>query len=156
MPVWRPARPDDDAAIVSMSLELYHHAPPPEGVSATQVRATLERFRHEAIRGCALILDDGGIPAGYALLVSFWSNELGGEICTIDELFVADRWRSQGYGGQLVAGLRSGGPLWPRRPVALELEVSPANVRARALYERLGFQVKRNATLRLDMRDQQA
>ena len=30
----------------------------------------------------------------------------------------------------------------------LELEVSPANTRARALYERMGFRAKRNTTLR--------
>jgi hypothetical protein len=41
------------------------------------------------------------------------------------------------------------GELWPELPVALELEVSPANVRARALYDRLGFVTKHNTTLRL-------
>jgi hypothetical protein len=30
---------------------------------------------------------------GYALLISFWSNELGGEVCNIDELFVAPVYR---------------------------------------------------------------
>ena len=38
--------------------------------------------------------------------------------------------------------------LWPGIPVAMELEVSPKNRRARALYERLGFVEIRNARLR--------
>jgi hypothetical protein len=45
--------------------------------------------------------------------------------------------------------LQRGSELWPERPVALELEVSPANTRARALYDRLGFVTKHNTTLRL-------
>ena len=149
MPLWRLAHPDDDDAIVSMCLELYSHAPPPDGVGVTQVRATLATFRAEPVRGRALLLDDDGKPGGYAFLVSFWSNELGGEVCTIDELYVVPHLRSHGYASELVTSLRSAGALWPDRPVALELEVSPLNARARMLYERLGFRDRRNATLRL-------
>ena len=148
MPYWRVARVEDDEAIVSMSLSLYHGDPP---VTAEQIRETLALFRGQPVRGRALILDIDGRPGGYAFLVSFWSNELGGDICTIDELYLEPRARSQGYGSQLVEALQAAPSLWPRRPVALELEVSPLNPRARALYERLGFAVKRNTTMRLSL-----
>jgi GNAT superfamily N-acetyltransferase len=149
MPGWRPADAGDDDAIVAMSLALYGGDPP---VSEAQIRATLAMFRDQPVRGRALMLDPDGEAAGYAFLVSFWSNELGGEICTIDELYVAERWRSRGYSTQLINALRSGSPLWPGIPMALELEVSPTNQRARMLYERLGFTVKRNTTMRLHVR----
>lgn len=146
---WRPARPDDDEAVIAMSLNLYAHAPPAGGISAAQILRTLETFRHQPVRGRALVLDDQGERCGYAFLVSFWSNELGGEICTIDELYVVPDWRGHGWATVLLDTLRSGDGLWPIRPVALELEVAPANVRARALYERAGFRPRHNATLRL-------
>lgn len=148
---WRIARADDDESIVAMSLALYDGDPV---VTAAQIRQTLATFREQPIRGRALILDADGEPAGYALLVSFWSNELAGEICTIDEFYLAAPFRSRGHGSELVEALRTGSPLWPRQPVALELEVSPVNARARTLYERLGFHDKRNATMRLDLRRQ--
>jgi ribosomal protein S18 acetylase RimI-like enzyme len=148
MATWRLADPADDDAIVAMSMALYEGNPPEPSMSPAQVRATLVMFRAEPTRGRAIVLDADGQPGGYAFLVSFWSNELGGEICTIDELYVMPRFRSQGFSTHLVESLVNGGILWPRRPVALELEVHPRNTRARALYERLGFRLKNNDTLR--------
>ncbi len=144
---WRLAARDDDDAIVAMSLALYAEDPASRPVAEAQVRRTLEAFRALPARGRAVVLEVDGQPAGYAFLVSFWSNELGGEICTIDELYVRPDWRSRGLASRLVEALEPG-HLWPGRPVALELEVSPDNGRALALYERLGFRVKRNRTLR--------
>ena len=150
MPTWRHARLEDDEAIVAMSLALY--AADPQRVSAAQVRTTLETFRTDPLRGHTIVLDADGECAGYAFLVSFWSNELGGEICKIDELYVAPPWRSRGCGTMLIESLRTGADVWPRRLVALELEVSPENRRAFALYDRLGFRPKWNSTLRLFVR----
>jgi ribosomal protein S18 acetylase RimI-like enzyme len=145
---WRQARPKDDDAIVEMSMALYAEDPPARPVVAAQIRATLEMFREQPVRGRVVVLDCGEASVGYAFLVSFWSNELGGEICTIDELFIEPAWRGRGFGSTLLASLESDRTLWPRRPVAFELEVSPDNDRARGLYERVGYRVKRNRTMR--------
>ena len=134
MAAWRLARPEEDDAIVAMSGALYDGEP---RMADQQVRATLETFRAQPTRGRAIVLDVDGKPSGYALLVSFWSNELGGEICTIDELYLNPAARSQGHATRLVESLVAGDPIWPRTPVALELEVSPSNTRARVLDERL-------------------
>jgi len=136
--MWRAARPDEDDALVQMCLELYREDPGPESVSPEQVRRTLEVLRRESWRGSAVVLEIDGRPAGYALLVSFWSNELGGEVCEVDELFVAQGHRSQGHGRALFETIE-GGALWPGAAVAFALGVTPGNARARRLYERLGF-----------------
>ena len=149
MPLWRPARTEEDDAIVEMSLALYGDAAAELGVEAPQVYATLETFRREPVRGRALVLEVEGQLVGLCLLASFWSNELGGEICVIDELYVKPDWRGHGHSTSLLASLRVDRSLWPRRPVAFELEVSPHNPDARRLYERLGFRDKPNTTLRL-------
>ena len=150
---WRLARAEEDGAIVEMSLALYGHDSSPGAVSEPQIRATLDRFRREPIRGRAVVLEEHGSIAGFAFLVSFWSNELGGEVCTIDELYVKPQSRQRGHSTSLVVALREDRSLWPARPVALELEVSPTNQRARALYDRLGFLPRHNATLRLRLHD---
>jgi ribosomal protein S18 acetylase RimI-like enzyme len=135
---WRAATPADDDAIVAMCLELDREDPGPVPIGPESMRRTLDALRREPTRGRAVVLAAADGPIGYALLVSFWSNELGGDVCEIDELFVRAAHRSGGLGSSLVEALARG-DLWPVRPVALTLAVRPDNARARALYERLGF-----------------
>ncbi len=147
--MWRLARAADDEAIVELCAQLYREDPSPEPVPEAHARRTLAALRAEPARGRALALDVDGQVRGYAMLVSFWSNELGGEICTIDELFVAAEVRGRGWGSGLVRAVLHDRAIWPGEPVAFELEVTPSNARARALYERLGFEPRRNASMRL-------
>jgi GNAT superfamily N-acetyltransferase len=148
--MWRLATPSDDETIVSMCMALNGEDPGPAPVSPDQVRRTLAKLREQPKRGRAVVYDVDGSRIGYALLISFWSNELGGEVCAIDELFVAPDHRGNGIATALFARLANGEQLlWPDKPVALALEVSPRNERARALYERLGFQGENLAMRRL-------
>jgi GNAT superfamily N-acetyltransferase len=146
---WRPARTDEDQAVVEMSVALYGDAAAAMGITPSRVHATLRKLRAEPVRGRVLVLDSRGILAGFCLLASFWSNELGGEVCVIDELYLKEDWRGFGHATALVEALKTDRSLWPARPVAFELEVSPRNPDARRLYERLGFRDKDNATMRL-------
>ena len=117
---WRKARPGDDDAVVSACLALDAEDPGPRPDSEAQVRRTLRALREEPWRGVAAVLEVDGAVTGYALVGSFWSNELGGEVCTIDELFVAQAQRGWGHATALFEALAAGGdPLWPARPVAL-------------------------------------
>lgn len=152
--MWRPARPDDDESIVALVMRLYAEDPAGEPVTEAQTRATLARLRAEPLRGRAVVLEINGHASGYALLISFWSNELGGEICEIDELYVAADARGRGWGTGLVQRLPIDRTLWPERPTAISLEVTPLNARARALYTRLGFQPLKNPGMRLRIRHQ--
>ncbi|MGE0869485.1 MAG: N-acetyltransferase family protein [Kofleriaceae bacterium] len=137
--MWRVARRADDVAIVEMCGALNREDPGPSPVSESQIRRTLETLRAEPVRGIAVVLEVDGQIAGYAFLISFWSNEFGGEICEIDELFVVPSRRNAGHGQALFAALKRG-ELWPGPAVATSLIVRPDNARALELYERLGFE----------------
>jgi ribosomal protein S18 acetylase RimI-like enzyme len=149
--MWRPSRPDDDAAIVALCLGLYTEDPSPASPVASQVHETLAELRRSPGRGMAAVLELNGRIEGYALLISFWSNEFGGELCEVDELYVAPAHRSHGHARQLFDTLERG-ELWPARFVAISLRVTPKNTRAFALYERLGFQPLGTAMARLTTR----
>jgi RimJ/RimL family protein N-acetyltransferase len=119
-------------------MELNREDPGPAPVLPQQVQRTLAKLRAEPSRGRAVVCEIDGSVVGYALLISFWSNELGGEVCVIDELFVDRKNRGRGLATALFDRLAAF-EFWFPRPMALVLEVSPENERARALYERLGF-----------------
>ncbi|MBM4268738.1 MAG: GNAT family N-acetyltransferase [Deltaproteobacteria bacterium] len=145
--MWRLASPADDEAVVAMCRALNEEDPGPKPVPAEHVQRTIARLREEPARGRIVVLDRGRGLEGYAILISFWSNELGGEICNFDEIYVVPEERSRGWATALVRTVERG-ELWPSRPVAFELEVTPDNVRARSLYERLGFAPNKNPMMR--------
>ena len=132
-----------------MCMALNVEDPGPTPVRPQQMRCTLAKLREDANSGRAVVCKVEGRTVGYALLIPFWSNELGGEVCNIDELFVAPQYRERGLATALFGSLTEGDSLlWPTKPTALALEVSLQNERARALYERLGFRGKNLAMRR--------
>ncbi len=138
-PRWRIADAREDDALVELCRELYREDPGALAETAPRTRETLAALRSEPWRGRAVVLEVEGRLVGYALLVAFWSNHLGGEVCEVDELFVASGFRSRGHGAALFRELARGGDLWPGPAVAIALGITPTNARARRLYERLGF-----------------
>lgn len=136
--MWRVAEPADDDRLVEMCLRLYDEDPGPLPVQAEKMRATLKELRRDPRRGRAVVLEIQRQLSGYALLIAFWSNHLGGNICEIDELFVVPEHRSRGYGTSLFETIAQG-DLWPTPLVGMALGVAPDNVRARQFFERLGF-----------------
>ncbi len=91
--------------------------------------------------GLVLLARDAASQAclGYALIAYGYDIEFSGPDAFVNELFVAPNARSRGVGCALldavVAELRGRGAR------AVHLMVRPENERARALYERFGFQV---------------
>ncbi len=152
-PRWRTLRAGDVDAVTALGQALFAEDPGTRPIGKKDIARTLRTFAREPVRGRCVVVDAGGPTRGdvigYALLCSFWSNELGGEVCTLDELYVQESARGAGLGSMLVRGLVDGSLPWFRKAVALELEVTPSNKRARALYERLGFVPRKNASLRL-------
>ncbi len=144
--MWRLADPKDDFAITQLSHALYEEDPSPDPVSLENITRTLLALRERPERGRAIALELDGAVRGYALVIAFWSNELGGEVAIVDELYVAPDARGRGHGSEFFAGL-AGGAAWAPPSVALSLETTPANARARRLYERLGFRAS-NLTFR--------
>jgi len=134
----------DAPAVVAMMNGLYDEDPASGRLDRGRFGRTIEIFLAQPQRGSVMLIRVGGELAGYALLVPYFSNELGGVILFIDELFVLPPHRGRGLGRGLIGFLASARPM---DAVALGLEVTPSNTRARGLYERLGFAPRRNTTM---------
>lgn len=75
--------------------------------------------------------------AGYVLLTKTFSQEAGGMVLWIDELFVMPEYRCRGLGHEFFSYLKINLPDNVKR---IRLEVENSNKKAAALYKSLGFE----------------
>ena len=122
--------------VLRMMRELYATDAPDLHVDPSRFPATIERLLAEPSRGRVVLGMLDGAVVGYALLIPYWSNEFGGIVVLLDELLVEQRFRGRGIARAFLRFLDEHRPF---EAVAIALEVSPANARARALYEGMGF-----------------
>jgi GNAT superfamily N-acetyltransferase len=90
---------------------------------------------HENLWGYMLIDKDLDKPIGYALITSYWSNEEGGDMIYIDELYLNPLNRHKGYARLFMSWLEE----HFTDAAAFTLEVLEGNAHARNFYEKAGF-----------------
>lgn len=81
------------------------------------------------------VLEYGGEKAGYALTAYTYSNEAGGKVVWIDELYVAPKFQGKGLGREFIGYIKSKFGDFAR----IRLEVEKSNDGATRLYKREGF-----------------
>ena len=135
--LYRTMRAGDQEVVKGMILAFYEEAGGGEFMNAGMVERTFEQLARHPDYGSVVVFEAEGRLIGYALLINFWSNEYGGIVLNIDELYVVPEGRGGGVGTAFLNHLAAGhlGDY-----VALKLEVLPYNRRALRLYEKLGFE----------------
>jgi ribosomal protein S18 acetylase RimI-like enzyme len=137
-------REQNASEVLAMMRALYVEDPPAIPVDPQRFPTTIDFLLAEPSRGSVVVFADGPAVRGYAILIPYWSNEYGGTILYVDELFVIPECRNRGVARQFFEHLARSKPF---DAVAIALEVSPANERAQRLYESLGFTRRRNTIL---------
>ncbi len=128
--------PKDQAEVRAMIHEL--NLEDPEGLPASdeKIQRTFEHLEKHPDQASIRVITVEGEIVGYSILINFWSNEYGGIILDIDELFIKKEFRGKGLATAFIEDLKSTGF---NGCVALSLGTYPGNEKARALYTRLGF-----------------
>lgn len=138
---YRNFNPSDSQILIELILNLYVEDPGARPMTAQNIQRTLDFLFEHPNRGTIMLIENEGEIIGYSTLINFWSNEYGGNIVIIDELFIKKEFRSQGIGAEFLRYLVN------RKfadAVALQLEVTTNNLKARKLYESLGFKLHKN------------
>ena len=97
---------------------------------------TLQHFLDHPDAGRIVLIEFQMHLCGYAILVPFWSNEFGGNMVFVDELYIQPACRSRGLGRGLFKMIEQERPF---AAVGVFLEVSRTNHPARRLYESAGL-----------------
>ena len=134
----RPATPADVPTILRFIRELALYEREPHAVVATEADLLRDGFGPTP-RFRALIADQDGAPAGFALFFTSYSTWRGHHGIRLEDLYVTPELRGQGIGKALLArvaqiAVAEGCP-------RLEWDVLDWNAPAIAVYERLGAHI---------------
>ena len=128
----------DRKLYVEMPSEFYHSP----AVLHPVPDAFFERTADEALGSDAYaqiyMLECDGEPAGYGLTAKTFSQEAGGYVIWLEELYIREQFRSRGLGSEFFAYVEK---KYAGQVARFRLEVEEDNVRAISLYKRLGYEV---------------
>lgn len=141
---FRPFTMEDAEEVSAMMLDLYVGDPGGAPMNLTKTQETFAALLEKPDRGNIIVMLRDGVLVGYSVLINFWSNEYGGNLLHIDELYVKAAYRGQGIASQFIRYLRE---QQFNNLVGMMLEVSDINDQARKLYLSLGFKRHKNEVL---------
>ena len=127
---------DDIPAFVRLVKRFYAERSQAHRVTAESVTRTyLELLRHPE-RGSIFLFERGESLVGYCLLLVSWSNEHGGDIVTIDEIYIAPDHRGGGIARDFL-GLLS--QVAPRGTRAIRIRAPSKDRNAARFCTKTGF-----------------
>jgi GNAT superfamily N-acetyltransferase len=130
-------------ALLGLRRAFCHHEHLPFDERAA--RTALDNLLADGSLGRVWLIHRDGTPAGYVVLTFGYSLEFNGRDAFVDELYVEEGHRGKGVGG---LALRVAEDTCRAMGVrALHLEVDRENHRARAVYEKAGFEDRNNHLL---------
>jgi ribosomal protein S18 acetylase RimI-like enzyme len=132
---FRKYQSSDFEVLQNFVFQLYVEDVGENEMHSAKIKKTVKMLSQKPDLGEICMIEQASKVVGYALLINYWSNEYGGLIVNIDELFIAANYRNQGIATQFIAYLIQRN----EQEVAFELEVNPENKNAYRLYQRLGF-----------------
>ena len=145
----RPLRADDKAAFLSLVHTFYQTPAVAKPVPDSHHLRTFERIMRGDPFCSAYMIVYNGQSVGYGLVGITYSNEAGGLVVWLDELFILPEYRSLGLGKEFFAYLESHAP---QDTAWIRLEIEPDNKRAEALYRKLGYERMPYAPMKKQLR----
>lgn len=145
---FRSARHSDNSTLRNMICALYKEDRVDEPITDKKISATFKELDRNPCRGKIIVFEKGRVAIGYAILIFYWSNEYGGDVLHVDELYVKPEHRQRGVATSFFRHLSE---TFKPKARLMQLEVSPTNSKAMNYYRKLGFKPTRNVHLACDI-----
>jgi len=144
---YREYEDNDFGELRDMIFCLYAEDPEGQPIDDAKIAKTInESETHPDKLRIVMIRADEAV-VGYGILVFCWSNEYGGDILCIDELYIKKEYR----GNRLASGFIGYLMNTYKNAAAMAVETTPSNEAALELYKRFGFEASRNNHLVLPL-----
>ena len=132
----RKMRSEDKKTYMEMAREFYHSDAVLHPVPDTYFERTADEALRSDVYAEIFLFECENEAAGYGLIAKTYSQEAGGMVWWIEEVYVREAFRSKGIGREFCADLDKGKGSSVTR---MRLEVEEDNTRAVALYKKLGY-----------------
>jgi len=105
-------------------------------VSDEAFNKTFDLVMEKSPYAAAYIIEEENEAAGFGLLTFSYSNEMGGLIVWLEELYIKEKFRNKGLGKEFLEFLKNE---YSDKAAYIRLEVTDSNKDARRLYESMGY-----------------
>jgi len=136
-----PYRNEFREDLSEMVISLYSEDPSGEKMNDKKIENTICYIQSHPDNGRIEMIIHDQLVIGYAIIVYFWSNEYGGSVLLLDELFMREEFRGKGIGTGFLKNLISAES---GKCKAIFLEVIPSNTKAMEFYRKAGFMIHVN------------
>ncbi len=133
----RKIKKEDREMFLKLSEEFYASPAVLHPVPKSFHERAFEEMMRSAEYAGGYILESEGEVVGFGLTAQTYSREAGGKVLWLEELYIREKYRSRGLGREFFAEVERYAK--DNGFARIRLEVEEENVRARALYERLGY-----------------
>jgi ribosomal protein S18 acetylase RimI-like enzyme len=113
-------------------------------ITDEKISNTVTKLAKNPNKGVIMIFEENDVIIGYSILIPYWSNEYGGDIMHIDEIYVKGEHRRRGAATRFFDYVSRE---FKGKVVALQLEVSPSRSELIDFYRKRGFSKTKNTHL---------
>ena len=133
----REIKARDKDIFVQMAKEFYKSEAVISEIPAQNILNTFDEVNSNSPYAKAYIIEHDGDTAGYALIGITYSNEAGGLVVWVEEIFIKENFRGLGLGSEFLSYVEQE---FGDKAKRFRLEISHDNDSAQRLYERKGYQ----------------
>ena len=133
----REIKAQDKDIFVQMAKEFYKSEAVISEIPTQNILNTFDEVNSNSPYAKAYIIEHDGDTAGYALIGITYSNEAGGLVVWVEEIFIKENYRGLGLGSEFLSYVEQE---FGDKAKRFRLEISHDNDSAQRLYERKGYQ----------------
>ena len=132
--IFRRIRQEDTVAYIEMATDFYSSPAVLHSIPESYIENAVKTVLDGTPFADIYMFEENGVVVGYGMLAFTYSQEAGGLVCWLEEIYVSPTLRGKGIGGAFIEFVKQTVPAARYR-----LEVEPDNVRVKALYQKQGF-----------------